>query len=118
VGNFHHYCSPKAPLAAYCCTFEDRGGTSWNATHDDKLNSTEQELVKAIEAEIDDDFKNMSQWFVPGEKKAIDLSFYYPLLIYQGDVDIVSIKDNGQGTKDDLKVEMTCPPKTIPDIIS
>ena len=66
VMSFHHYCKPVTHVATQCCTFEDMG-KYWNASHDKNLNERERTLAKALEDEIDDDFKNMSQWFVPGE---------------------------------------------------
>ena len=69
VLKIHHFCKPVAPVA----------------THN--LN-TEWDLTKALESEIDNDFKNMSEWLIPEElgKEFIDLSFYYPLVIYKGEI--------------------------------
>ena len=89
VKNFHHYCKPEAPVSTQCCTFEmKKDKSSWMASHGEELYETFRTLTKALEQEIDDDFKNMSQWFIPEEKEKefIDLSFYYPVVIFQGDI--------------------------------
>jgi hypothetical protein len=89
VKNCHHYCVPVAPVSTYCCTFEQKKDKSaWMANHGEDLFETFRTLTKALEYQIDDDFKNMKQWFLPEEpeKQFIDLSFNYPLVIYQGDI--------------------------------
>ena len=80
--NLHHYCKPVAPVATQCCTFE-KTGSSYKASHDVELHDYERTLTKALESEIDDDFRKMSQWLAPeeAEKEFIDLSLYYPLVI-------------------------------------
>jgi len=106
--NLHHYCKPIAPVATQCCTFSfENKSKFWKASHEEELHETERTLTKALENEIDDDFKNMSQWFVPEEteKEFIDLSLYYPLVIYQGEINAVYIDKNGQQTKDDLIIK-------------
>ena len=69
VLKIHHYCKPVAPVATHNL-------------------STEWDLTKALESEIDNDFKNMSEWLSPEElgKEFIDLSFYYPLVICKGEI--------------------------------
>jgi hypothetical protein len=76
IAKFHHYCQPKAPIATQCCTFERRGSNK--ATHDTELHETYRTVTKALENEIDDDYKVMNQWFAPEElgKQFIDLSIY------------------------------------------
>ena len=104
--NLHHYCKPVAPVATQCCTFEPTG-SSYKASHDVELHDYERTLTKALESEIDDDFRNMSQWFVPEEpeREFIDLSLYYPLVIYQGEINTVRIDKNSAQTKDNLIIE-------------
>jgi hypothetical protein len=106
VANFHHYCRPATHVATLCCTFENIG-KHWNASHGDDLNDTERTLTKALENEIDDDFKNMSQWFIPGETQRdfIDLSFYYPVLVIQGEINAVHVANKEITTNDDLIIE-------------
>ena len=106
VLNFHHYCKPKAPVATQCCTFENKG-KFWNASHGGDLHETERTLTKALENEIDNDFTNMSQWFAPGapEKEFIDLSFYYPVVIYQGEMNAIYAGKNDPSSKDDLIIK-------------
>jgi hypothetical protein len=108
VVNFHHYCKPIAPVATQCCTFNyENRGKFWKADHDEKLSDTERTLTKALENEIDDDFKNMSQWLVPGEteKEFIDLSFYYPVVIYQGEINAINVGGNESSSKDNLTIK-------------
>jgi hypothetical protein len=74
VLKIHHYCKPVAPVATHNL-------------------STEWDLTKALESEVDNDFKNMSEWLSPEElgKEFIDLSFYYPLVIYKGEINVTSV---------------------------
>jgi len=106
VMNIHHYCKPVAPVATQCCTFEDKG-KYWKASHGEDLHERERTLTKALENEIDDDYKNMSQLFGLGEteKDFIDLSFYYPVLIYQGEINAVHVVNKDPTTNDDLIIE-------------
>ena len=109
--NLHHYCKPKAPIATQCCTVEKKKSEQkvdyWEASHDQKLHETENRIVKAMEHEIETDYKNMSQWLLPGEveKEFIDLSLYYPLVIYQGELKSIRIKKDSVQSKDDLIIE-------------
>ncbi len=89
VESFHHYCRPEVPVATQCCTFEmKKDKSSWMASHSEDLYETFRTLSKALEYEIDEDFKNMSQFFVDEEtgNEFMDLSFYYPVVIFQGDI--------------------------------
>lgn len=65
------------------------------------MHETERTLTKALENEIDDDFKHMSQWVVPEEAETdfVDLSIYYPLVIYQGEINTIVVAKNGQQTE-------------------
>lgn len=106
--NLHHYCVPEAKIATLCCTVEKKKSEEkveyWMASHDQELRDTENRIIKAMEYEIDVDFKNMSQWLFPeeSEKEFIDLSFYYPLVIYQGELKAIRLNNNSAKTKDDL----------------
>ena len=106
VMNIHHYCKPVTHVSTMCCTFEDMG-KFWNASHNEDLNDIERTLAKVLECEIDDDFKNMSQWFLPKETERdfIDLSFYYPVLVIQGEINAVHVADKDTTTNDDLIIE-------------
>jgi hypothetical protein len=113
LAKVHHYCVPKAPVATQCCTFEkiSKGKVPYykatHSTHDQDLYDTYRTLTKALENEIDDDFKNMNQWFNPEDigKEFTDLSFYYPLVIYQGDIDAVYVGNNNTQNKDNLVIK-------------
>jgi len=101
----HHYCKPISSVASQCCTFSyESKNKFWKASHEEELHDTERILTKALENEIENDYKNMSQWIISEEKETdfVDLSLYYPLVIYQGEIDAVSFNKNGQQTKDDL----------------
>ncbi|MHB8085457.1 MAG: hypothetical protein ACYDHZ_06505 [Dehalococcoidia bacterium] len=89
VESFHHFCVPQAVVSPKCCTFEKKKGKSeWMATHAEELYETFRTLSKALEYEVDQDFKYMSQWFDTEETENafMDLSFYYPLVVFQGDI--------------------------------
>ena len=104
VESFHHYCKPQAPISTQCCTFKKDKG-SWKADYDHELyEDTFKKTVKALEYEIDEDFKHMSQWFAPdeSERQFIDLSFYYPVVIFQGDIYAAYIGENEPTAMDDL----------------
>ena len=108
VASSHHYCRPEAPIATQYCTFETKKGTSnWMAYHTEELHDTFRTLTKALEQEIDDDFRNMVQWFVPEEMATefVDLSFYYPVVVFQGDVYAASIRENGLPEEDKLELK-------------
>jgi hypothetical protein len=107
VLNIHHYCKPVAPVATQCCTYTFEKGKYWSASHGEDLHETERTLTKALENEIDNDYKNMTQWFDPGEieKEFTDLSFYYPLVIYQGEIEAVYVGKNDELNKNDLIIK-------------
>ena len=96
VESFHHYCKPEVPIATQCCTIEiKKDRSSWKANYSDELYKIFRKLTKALEYEIDEDFKNMGQWFVAEETRGFtDLSFYYPVVIFPGDIYAAYIKDN------------------------
>jgi hypothetical protein len=108
VASFHHYCKPEVPVATQSCTFEVKKGTSsWMASHGEELYETFRTLAKALEQEIDSDFRNMGQWLVPEkmEREYVDLSFYYPVVIFQGDIYAVSVGKNDLPEKNELTLE-------------
>jgi len=97
VKKFHHYCLPRVPVSTQCCTFEmKKDKSSWMASHGEELYEIFRTITKALEQEIDNDFRNMNQWFAPEEKEKqfIDLSFYYPLVIFQGEIYVANQNDN------------------------
>ena len=109
VAAFHHYCKPKAPVATQYCTFEIKKGTSnnWMASHTDELHDTFRTLTKALEQEIDDDYRNMRQWFTPEEmaREFVDLSVYYPVVVFQGDIYAASISKKNTPEDEGLELE-------------
>lgn len=85
---FHHYCKPVVPVSTQCCTFVKNDKINWVAAYGAELFEIYRTITKALEFEIDEDFKNMKQWFEKEafEKEFIDLSFYYPVVIFQRDI--------------------------------
>jgi hypothetical protein len=88
VESFHHYCKPEVPVASQYCSFtmkKDRSKSSWMAHHTTEDRDTFTSVLKALEFEIDEDFK---LWSMDDKQKKeyIDLSFYYPVVIFQGDI--------------------------------
>jgi hypothetical protein len=99
VGNYHHFCKPKVPPATQCCTFEKTKGVL-TANYGADLYDTFKTLMMALEFVIDDDFKNISQWITAHkDNKFMDLSFYYPVVIYQGEIFL------GHVSGDDVKIK-------------
>jgi hypothetical protein len=86
VLNIHHYCKPVAPVATRLCPYKLKSGRYLSTSYNDL--GIERDLIKALENEIDWDFSNMSEWLASEElgKEFIDLSFYYPLVIYKGEI--------------------------------
>lgn len=127
VESFHHYCRPKVPVASQYCTFDkSKSGKSWIAQHEKEHRDTPEErktfpsIITAMEYEIDQDFKYMSQWFVPNEteRQFIDLSFYYPVVIFQGDIYAVYIGKDVPSGQDNLTFEKREHVQFNPDFVS
>jgi len=105
VESFHHYCIPEAPVSTQCCTFKRKNEKlPWDASYGEDTYDTFKKTLKALEYEIDQDFKCMSQWFSPREteREFIDLSFYYPVAIFQGDIYAGHIVKDEPQSKHDL----------------
>ena len=105
IDKIHHYCVPRTSVATQCCTFEvkkDKSG--WMANQGEELYETFRTLTKALEQEIDSDYKNMRLWLEPEEteKEFIDLSFYYPIVIFQGDIYSTHVDKNEKPEKNQL----------------
>jgi len=88
VDSFHHYCRPKGKIATQYCTFILNKDGKWIANQIKNLYDTGNKHIKALEYEIEEDFRNMGQWVsdedITGE--FMDLSFYYPLMIVDADM--------------------------------
>lgn len=105
VLDFHHYCKPEVPVATQYCEFNKKKDSSgWVPCHSEESHETIRTLTKALEQEIEDDFRNMNQWLMPEEieKEFIDLSFYYPVLVLQGDIYAAYIEDNNLSGNNNL----------------
>ena len=88
VESFHHYCRPEVPVGSQYCSFQikkDRSGPTWMAHHIDEAHKTLTTVFKALEFEINEDFR---LWRIDEKLKRefIDLSFYYPMAIFQGEI--------------------------------
>jgi hypothetical protein len=110
VGNYHHFCTPKAHVTTQCCTFEktmektkEGMKEGIKANYGSDLYETNRTLTKVLEFEIDEDFKNISRWMSSNKKgtKFMDLSFYYPVVIYQGDIHVAHVDG------DNVKMELS-----------
>lgn len=95
VDSFHHYCRPKVPVASQYCSFQmkkDKNKSSWMAHHTEDLRDTFTSLFKSLEFEIDEDFR---LWRIDDKlkKEFVDLSFYYPVAIFQGAIYAAHMED-------------------------
>jgi hypothetical protein len=90
--SFHHYCKPEVPIATQYCTFVVKKGR-WEASHNEEHHDTFNDLIKALEFEISEDFRN---WFIDEriEREFVDLSYYYPVLIIQGGFYLALVEKN------------------------
>jgi hypothetical protein len=79
---FHHY--GQGPVATQYCTFHRKSDSApWVASHSD-AHQTFLALVNAVEHGIEDHCNN---WVPPSRsKERINLQFFYPLLVLQGDI--------------------------------
>jgi hypothetical protein len=90
---FQHYC--KKEIATQYCTFQlKKDKTSWIALHNEEQHDTLNDLIKAVDYEVDEHFKG---WALPeeGEEEWVNIQVYYPLLILQGDLRIAYL-ENGR----------------------
>jgi hypothetical protein len=79
---FHHYC--RGRIASQYCSFTQKNNR-WIATHLDAQHQTFTNLINALEASIEDHYANT--WLPRrGEKEPINIQFYYPLVVIQGDL--------------------------------
>ncbi len=81
---FHHY--NKGDISTQYCTFQEKKGKKeWMASHSDEQHNTFDSLLKALDYEIEEDFK---EYYLPdkSEEESIEIKIYYPLLILQQDL--------------------------------
>jgi len=98
IDRFHHYWASAKNASNLCFTFERKNG-KWIANDTDDLRNTFRKLTKALEYEVNEDFKNMGQGFAAGEKDFIDLSFYYPVVICKGEIYSAHVRNNSSDVK-------------------
>lgn len=77
---FHHYFHGR--VATQYCSFSFTKNR-WLATHLESQHQTMRNLINALEATIDNEFE---EYTLPrkGREEAINLQFYYPVMILQG----------------------------------
>jgi hypothetical protein len=90
---FHHYC--KGPKATQYCSFTRKNDKApWIAMHSESHHHTFTSIINALEAATDDHY---SSWRMPveGEQEPINIQFYYPLLVLQGDLYLAQLTKSG-----------------------
>jgi hypothetical protein len=89
---FHHYF--KGDIATQYCTFQlKKDRSSWLAFHNEEQHNTFNSLIKSVDYEIDNHFK---EFVLPesANKEALNIQIYYPLLIIQDDLYSAYLKNN------------------------
>lgn len=81
---YHHYCKGRI-ATQYCSFLEKKGGQKkeFLATHEGSHFDAFKKLCHATDYFIDDHFKS---WSFTREKESVNINFYYPLLIVQGEL--------------------------------
>jgi len=97
--SYHHYWSGQ--LASQYCSFQKkrgpRGREEWMALHPDEHHDSIGAVMMALEADV----KEHYQVWIPKfevlaaheEEESVNLQFYYPLLVLQGDIYTASFRD-------------------------
>jgi len=77
---FHHYCAPR--IATQFCSFTRKQSQQWMALHEGPHFDSFQKLCDAVDYRQDEHFKS---WRF-GPQEPVNLEFYYPVLVVQGDL--------------------------------
>jgi hypothetical protein len=80
---YHHYC--KGRVSTQFCSFTEKkrqGSSEWMASHEDHHFDSFRKLAAAVDYHSSEHFKN---WKFGG-KEFVNLEFYYPLLVVQGEL--------------------------------
>jgi len=81
MNKYHHYC--KGRVATQFCSFQQKKGKQeWMATHDEAHFESFRKLCTAVDYFADRHFK---KW-VFEDHENVNLEFYYPLVVLQGDL--------------------------------
>jgi len=80
LGKFHHYCASR--VATQFCSFTKKPSKEWMAQHEGSHFDVFQKLCDAVDYRQDQHFKS----WVFGPKEPVNLEFYYPILVVQGDL--------------------------------
>jgi hypothetical protein len=90
--SFHHYC--RGAYATQFCSFQQKKSTSeWMAWHDDAHFESIRKLGDAMLFFRDSTIRGWR----PGGIEAINLEFYYPVLVLQGD--LLDVRRTTRGLK-------------------
>jgi hypothetical protein len=80
LGKFHHYCAKR--VATQFCSFTRKPNQDWMAQHEGPHFDALQKLCDAVSYVQDRQFKG---WQF-GSDETINLEFYYPVLVVQGEL--------------------------------
>ena len=80
---YHHYC--KGRVATQFCSFVEKkrqNANEWMATHEDSHFDSFRKLACAVDHYAAEHFKS----WVFGGREPVNVEFYYPALVVQGDL--------------------------------
>jgi hypothetical protein len=81
MSEYHHYC--KGRVATQFCSFvRKKNSPDWMATHDEEHFDALRELSAVTEHTVNNTF---THWTIDA-KERINIEFYYPVLVLQGDL--------------------------------
>ncbi len=90
---YHHYC--EGPVATQWCSFTPRDKNhperGWIASHDDVHFNDLSKLCAAVDFYMDRHFRS----WVPGQHETLNLEFYNPVLVVQGELVDVHVSGTG-----------------------
>lgn len=93
LDKYHHYC--KGLVSTQYCSFTSKKADGkWLAQHPEDQHNSLVDLIYALEARIDEYYENYS---LPGknDKDQINIEFYLPVLVLQGDLLLANQTKNG-----------------------
>ena len=91
IGSFHHHCFGR--IATQFCSFaKKKNSDEWMAFHEDSHFESFQKLCDITNFHAN----NLLDDWQPGKVETVNIEFYYPLVVVQGDlVDVRANKNNG-----------------------
>jgi hypothetical protein len=82
VEEYHHYC--RGRVATQFCSFQKKGGSAeWMALHQDEHFDCFRKLCDALDYQVDKHFRD---WVFDESEEKVNLQFYYPVLVVQGEL--------------------------------